>query len=110
MEFRAATVDWMDKVSIILCERDYSSNCIASIAEPVKFVMKRHEPGTLITDPTIDLSYQEARQLMDALWQAGVRPSEHKSTSGEVRRLEAHLEDMRKLVFKSPNDIGESNQ
>lgn len=39
--------------------------------------------------------FQQA--LMDALWEQGVRPSEHKLHLGAQ---EKHLDDMRRIVFK----------
>ncbi len=100
MEFRAASVEWMDRVDILVCQRDHTTDKIGSVAEPLQFTMKARDPGMPILQATLELSSQEASNLMNALWQAGVRPSDFKHPSGEVNRLEAHLSDMRKLVFK----------
>ena len=102
MEFRAASVDWMDSVSLLVCQRDFSSNKIGHIARPFEVVMVPHKEGEFITEPTWQLNGQEAIGLMNALWNAGIRPSDFKSPSGEINRLEAHLADMRKLVFEKP--------
>lgn len=59
----------------------------------------RNEQGAII-EPSLTLSNQEARSLMNALWHAGLRPSEFQSPNGEINRMSAHLEDMRRLVFE----------
>ncbi len=51
-------------------------------------------------DPTGQLSYEEAQELMDGLWQCGIRPTEGKGSAGALKATERHLEDMRALVFK----------
>lgn len=100
MEFRAAAVDWMDRVDLLICERDYTTNKIGAIAKRVDLVMVPHVPGSLVSESTLSLAATEAVNLMNALWGAGVRPSDFKSPNGEINRLEAHLADMRKIVFE----------
>lgn len=39
-------------------------------------------------------------KLMDALWSAGIRPSNGEGNVGQIGAMKAHLEDMRALVFK----------
>lgn len=39
-------------------------------------------------------------QLMDELWEMGIRPSNGECSVGEIGALKYHLEDMRKLIFK----------
>lgn len=46
------------------------------------------------------LSLDEAQQLMDGLYAAGVRPSEGQGSAGAMKATERHLEDMRSLVFQ----------
>lgn len=48
-------------------------------------------------DPTFKLTEAEARELMDELWAAGVRPTAV-GTPQTIDATRAHLEDMRKLV------------
>jgi len=49
--------------------------------------------------PTFQLSNRNAQALMEQLWQCGIRPSEGKGSAGQLKAVEYHLEDMRKLVF-----------
>lgn len=46
------------------------------------------------------LRSREAQSLMDALFAAGLRPSEASITDATVKAMAYHLEDMRKLVFE----------
>lgn len=42
----------------------------------------------------------EAQQLMDLLYEAGIRPTTAAGSAGQLAATQAHLEDMRQLVFK----------
>lgn len=55
-----------------------------------------------ITTPFAYLSKPDVERLMDALWEAGVRPTTHKALDipkGELAAVRDHLEDMRKITF-----------
>jgi hypothetical protein len=42
----------------------------------------------------IQLPRETAQQLMDALWQCGLRPSEGTGSAGSLKATETHLKDM----------------
>ncbi len=52
-------------------------------------------------EPSALLNKTEAQELMDALWQCGLRPSEGSGSAGALAATQRHLEDMRTLVFKT---------
>jgi len=58
-------------------------------------------------EPTFSITQTEAQELMDSLWQAGIRPSEGTGSAGQLAATQKHLDDMRKLVFgnKEKNDL-----
>ncbi len=61
------------------------------------------EPGEGIppgVEPTFRLGPQDAQTLIDDLWRCGLRPSEGSGSAGALRAVEAHLEDMRRIVGK----------
>lgn len=60
---------------------------------------ERMSPTNIIGDPPIRLPYEVAQSLIDALWDAGVRPSSGEGHTAHIQALNAHLEDMRRLVF-----------
>jgi hypothetical protein len=47
-------------------------------------------------DPII-LPLETAQELMDGLWQCGLRPSEGSGSAGALRATENHLKDMQEL-------------
>lgn len=97
IRIRAHKEPWWDAISLLICECSYDGK-IAAVAEPL--VMKKHEDGSFIAEPTIRVNVNSAQVLMDELWQCGLRPSEGSGSAGSLRATERHLEDMRKLVFK----------
>ena len=49
------------------------------------------------------ISIEAAQQLMDDLWQAGLRPSEGTGSAGALAATQRHLDDMRKMMFHQFN-------
>lgn len=52
-------------------------------------------------EPTFRLRHLEAQQLMDSLWDCGLRPTAGKGSAGQLVAVENHLKDMRRLVSKT---------
>ena len=50
--------------------------------------------------PSLEIGIPAAQELMDDLWQAGLRPSEGTGSAGSLKATENHLKDMRKILFK----------
>lgn len=48
--------------------------------------------------PTLELPPGEAQSLMNAMWEAGLRPRNGAGTLAQVEATALHLRDMRKLV------------
>jgi hypothetical protein len=67
------------------------------VATAVTF--ERLEPGTIAPPAPLQLSQDDAQRLMDELWQVGLRPSEGTGSAGAMAAVQAHLQDMRELVF-----------
>lgn len=73
-----------------------------SIAEPATMVEAK--PGDSLV-PFTTISMDMAQELMDSLWQCGVRPAEGSGSAGSLAATERHLADMRALVFeRTPKD------
>jgi len=49
---------------------------------------------TTVTKPTL-------QQMMDELWDCGIRPSEGSGSAGALAAVQVHLSDMRKIAFKN---------
>lgn len=64
----------------------------------IVFDAETEENVGIIREPTFSFDYDSAQSLLDALWDAGVRPSEGAGLPIHVTALENHLDDMRALV------------
>lgn len=78
----------------------------------------QREPELKEIDPISDMSYQEgirisqttAQQLMDSLWDCGLRPSEGSGSAGALLATQNHLSDMQKLSWKLIDMVGNPNK
>lgn len=68
-----------------------------SVAAPLVF--SRLEEGQAIADPTFKLRNHEAQDLMDELWNCGLRPSEGTGSAGSLAATERHLKDMQTIAL-----------
>lgn len=55
-------------------------------------------------ESSCELDLTASQELMDTLWQCGVRPTEAKGSAGQLTAIQSHLADLQKLVFKIKND------
>lgn len=63
-------------------------------------VMKKVSSEAFMSPPSVRLSHDAAQQLLDDLWQTGLRPKDWKHHGPE------HLEDMRKIAFGFLKKVG----
>jgi len=97
-EIMARREDWNDGIALFLRENTQGMGLV--VAHPIE--MRQHREDT-VYDPFIRLKIQEAQQLMDELWQCGLRPSEGTGSAGSLRATENHLTDMRLIVMSQLN-------
>jgi hypothetical protein len=64
----------------------------------VEVVFKECSPGARM-DPAFSLDKTSIQELMDSLWQTGIRPSEGVASTGQIEAVQNHLKDMQRLVF-----------
>ncbi len=103
-------MNWNEEIAV----RAYLTNFGRTIdAQITKLDNKQHKVflGTLAfaeIDPMVDsawsapttrFSKDAAQELMDALWRCGCRPTEAAGSAGQLSAVQAHLNDMRALVF-----------
>ncbi len=60
---------------------------------------EEHEEGDFVPE-AVTMTTEAAQELMDSLWQCGLRPSEGSGSAGALAATQRHLEDLRALVFK----------
>lgn len=102
LEIRAIKADHRQGIAIFI-EEDRDRKYY--LAEPL--AMKDQTEATALftpMTPTASLSSTAAQQLIDDLWDCGLRPSEGSGSAGQLAAVERHLKDMRTLVFR---DYGE---
>lgn len=46
------------------------------------------------------ISQESAQELINSLWECGLRPAQGAGSAGQLETMKAHLEDMRKIAFK----------
>ena len=93
MEIRVQNAPWYDGIEILITE---TTNGRRSVAKTV--TLEEMKPGEYC-EPTMSIKHKEAQQLIDELWQAGLRPTEGTGSAGSLKATERHLEDMRKIAF-----------
>jgi len=96
--------DFDNYVALHLLYRAPDSQEITHVGAPVVFQMQPHERHALKAPvPTLQLDRQAATTLMTELWRVGVRPGGIKELPkpAEIAAMQAHLDDMRRLVFST---------
>jgi len=51
----------------------------------------------------LEIDNHQAQQLMDDLWDCGLRPSEGSGSAGAMKAVERHLDDMRSIISAKLN-------
>ena len=82
----------------IIREEPMRSGRPAMIA--TEFILETIQEGEMY-NPLVNFTPEEAAHLMDELWNAGVRPSNGAGSNATLDAKDAHLEDLRRLVFES---------
>jgi hypothetical protein len=94
LEMMARREDWSEGISIYMRQRTVGHG--ASVAAPITMI--RLEPGS-VAEPMLRLGIQQAQQLMDELWQCGLRPTEGSGSAGSLAATERHLKDMQLVAM-----------
>ena len=81
--------------------RDIETKAHVTKAENGVLIFESVENPGLAIDPFFCVEYGELQGLMDEMWRAGIRPNNGEGSIGQLGATERHLEDMRKLVFKT---------
>jgi len=85
---------WSEKVGFLLVKHETGKPRL--VAKSLEFVeLQTGAPA----DPTFNLDWQEAQELMDMLWSCGLRPTQGKSSVGQLEAVERHPADMRTIAF-----------
>lgn len=88
------------RLDILLRDGDY-------IGQKTDIVFKEIEDRGVLLEPTLSLPLNAGEALMDALWQAGLRPSGRVSDTGETDALKKHIEFAEGVVWTIMGVAGE---
>ncbi len=95
-------VDYRERIELLFVRSSFGD--ITSYAKPVVFEMVQREPGTMLGEgPTLSLTREEGRQIMQILWDAGIRPNDGAGSTAESNSLRNHIklaESVVDRVFK----------
>lgn len=65
----------------------------------LKFVELTKEDRQTPLEPFLEIEMHEAQELMDSLWDCGLRPSEGTGSAGAFKALQNHLSDLKEVLF-----------
>jgi hypothetical protein len=97
MKWLAQSTIYRDSIDL-LAVIDYGDG--RDIGLPMQITMAKHERNTVITEPTLALGQDSAKSLMQALWDAGIRPRELSNPNGEINALRSHVEFAEEVAKK----------
>ena len=84
-----------DRVELVVIERHSDE---LHVGAHMQLLMK-HQDTSVVSDPTVSLPREDMQQIMNELWRIGMRPNNGAGGVAHVEAIEAHLADMRRLVF-----------
>ena len=73
---------------------------VKAVSKPIE-LQEVAPDGDWPRDNWIELELDQAQQLMDDLWLAGVRPKEAAGSIGQLDAVKYHLEDMRSIALSA---------
>lgn len=88
---------WTGGVDIFLADKQPRRIMVVSAFQMSAY----EEEGAAPKPASIKLTRSAAALLMNALWAAGLRPSNELDSIGQQQALQSHLADMRRLAFST---------
>jgi len=96
LDFRLARSVIKRRIDVFIGKSNPAGEFI-SVARPLEMIPCDDE--TLITEPAFVLRFDDAQDLMDELWNCGLRPTEGSGSAGALAATERHLKDMRTICL-----------
>jgi len=107
--WRAQSTVYRESVDLVAVQRWGDK---IAVAKPMAFKLVEQDRHLAISAPTLELHPDSAQSLMQALWDAGVRPNDGAGSDAEVGALKHHrafTEDLvRKLLDRLPSTVSGS--
>ena len=83
-------------ISIFASSRSPSDDLVG-VFEPLTCTLKKDEG--IMHVPILVIEENAAQELMDSLWNIGIRPSNGEGSVGQIGAIKDHLHDLQRLVF-----------
>lgn len=101
-EVFARRANWAREIELVFMQLTHleDGGIVQSVALPLTMKDLPSNAWAQQMEPTVRIHQDAAQQLMDELWQCGLRPSEGTGSAGQLKAVQDHLADMRKLVFE----------
>lgn len=88
MTWRAQTMIYRDGVDLVYFQRQGDT---IAVAQPVDLILTEQPRNQVITGPTLHLPDGSAQELLQALWDAGLRPNDGAGSGAEAQALKNHI-------------------
>ena len=90
IKWLAQSTIYRDSVDLLAVE-DFGDG-VRYYGKPINMEMQKEEARGYVAEPTLALRPDEARSLLQALWDAGLRPANWGSPDGEINALRKHID------------------
>jgi hypothetical protein len=70
-----------------------------AVMQPVP-IISSHDDGCVPCPEMMNLTPEDCQSLIDALWDAGIRPTQGYGSTGQLAAVQDHLNDTRQLLTK----------
>jgi hypothetical protein len=94
VEMMARREEWNEGVSIYMRQRTVGQGCLTAAQVSMVAIALGER-----AEPMMRLGIEQAQQLMDELWQCGLRPTEGSGSAGSLAATERHLKDMQAIAM-----------
>ena len=95
MKLYAQASPWRRTIEFLLMEKYPGENKVSVATE---IVMETKDKSHYALAPLFSLSIDNAQELMDNLWQCGLRPTEGTGSAGSLKATQDHLKDLQSFV------------
>lgn len=96
LQARAMREHWHDTIAVQFFVKAMDGQP-RLVAKPIE--MEEAKDNFAGPGPTLTLSRETGQELMDQLWEVGLRPTEGTGSAGALAATQAHLADMKKIAF-----------
>jgi len=104
LHIRASRERTFDSINLFVFNEDTTTHKVYQGKITFKEVPEGGRCDTTLELDRLNLTMGNVAQvLMDDLWECGIRPSEGQGSAGQLKAVQDHLTDMRKITFHKLN-------